>query len=460
MTRPALFGLLLAASLTACGPSGYPPALAQDSSGFEPPVKRLVDERVAAVEAAPADARAHARLGAAYQANGLWLPAAESFAQAAALGEEEPLWPYYGARALMLMSRSAEARAEAERALERDAGFAPAHLLLGWLQLEDGDVSGARQSFERSRDLEPRRPEPLVGLATLALDSGDPALARELATRALELQQGFRQARFVLGSALVALGEVERGRAEMEAGADAILSNMPTSFSGEIVSAQVNRADVLARASQLSVEGRSDLALELLDQLARDFPNDAVVHNNRGQTLDRLGRTDEAIAALEASTRLDGRLSRTWGNLARLYVRAGRVPAAVEAGERAVALDDTNHEAWSILAVAKRRESDLPGAMQAARRALDLQPENAAYHSALGNVFAAAQQYEAAVTAFRRSAELDPSDAEYEFALASVLMGLSRFDEARASLDRARAVAPNSPALRQLDAKLAERAGR
>ena len=75
-------------------------------------------------------------------------------------------------------------------------------------------------------------------------------------------------------------------------------------------------------------------------------------------------------------------------------------------------------------------------------------------------MFAAAQQYEAAVTAFRRSAELDPSDAEYEFALASVLMGLSRFDEARASLDRARAVAPNSPALRQLDAKLAERAGR
>lgn len=451
---------LLAAAAASCGPSGYPPATPKDAGELEAPVKRLVDERVAAVESAPADARAHALLGAAYHANGLWLPAAESFAQAAELDPREPLWPYYGARALSRMSRAVEARSLADGALLRDERFAPAHLMLGWMQLEDGEFDAARASFERARDLEPLRPEPLVALATLELDEGDAARARELATRALELQAGFRQARFALGSALVALGETERGRAELEAGADSITPNLPTAFSDEIVAAQVNRADVLARATQLSVDGQPDRALALLDRLAQDFPDDALVHNNRGQTLDRLGRTAEAVVALEASVRLDGRLSRTWSNLARLYLRTDRLSDSIEAGERAVELDDKNHEAWSILAVAKRRASDLTGAMQAARRALELQPERAEYHSAIGNVYAAAGQLDGALGAFQRAAELDPQDPQYELALASALIGTSRFEEARAALDRARVHDPNLPGLRQLDARLAARTGR
>lgn len=459
MTRQLLLSLL-GLFAAACGPAGYPPATPKDPAGLEAPVKRLVAERVAAVENSPADALAHARLGAAYHANGLWLPAAESFAQAAELDSSEPLWPYYAARALSMMSRSAAARAQLQRALDRDERCAPAHVLLGWMQFEDGDIEAARASFERARAIEARRPEPLVGLASLALDAGDAAHARELAQQALEREDGFRQARFVLGSALIALGETERGRAELEAGADSIMSNMPTTFSHEIVAAQVNRAEVLARATQFASDGRPDQSLALLDVLVRDFPDDALVHNNRGQALDRLGRTDEAIRALEVSVRLDGRLSRTWGNLARLYLRGDRLGDSIEAGERAVELDAANHEAWSVLAVAKRRESDLTGAMHAARRALELQPDFAEYHTALGNVYAAAAQFDAAIIAYRRATELDPTDPQYELALASVLIGTSRFDEARTALDRARMIDPNLPGLRQLDAKLASRSGR
>jgi tetratricopeptide (TPR) repeat protein len=463
MLRPLHYAVCLALTLASCGPSGYPPATPKDFGALERPVKRLVDQRIAAVEAAPADARAHALLGAAYHANGLWLPAAESFAQAAELDPNEPLWPYYGARGLLLLSRAAEARDRIQRAIDIDSRFAQAHYVLGWMQLDEGDLAGARASFQRARELEPRSVDPLVGLAMLALDEGDAVLARELATQALEVRPGYRQARFVHGSALVALGNTARGRAEMEAGADSLDSltaNMPTSFSQEMHNAQVNRAEVLSRASQLSADGDPARALALLDQLTKDFPNDALIRNNRGLALQNAGRVDEAIVALETAARLDDRLSRTWGNLARLYLHVDRIEDAETAAAEAVELDDQNHLAWSALSVARRKQGDLNGALQAARRAVALAPEVAEYQSALGNVFASAGQLQGALEPMQRAAELEPHVPQYELAAASVLIGLGRFDEARDALARARATDPQVPGLRQLEDKLATASGR
>jgi len=463
MLRPLQYAVCLALTLVACGPSGYPPATPKDFGALEKPVKRLVDQRLAAVEAAPADARAHALLGAVYQANGLWLPAAESFAQAAALDPNEPLWPYYGARALLLLSRASESRTLMLRAIEVDDGFAPAHFVLGWMQLDEGDLAGARASFQRARDLEPRQPDPLIGLAMLALDEGDASLAREFTTQALELRPGYRPARFVHGSALVALGETTRGRSEMEAGADSfdsLTANMSTSFSTEILNAQVNRAEVLSRASQLSSDGNTARALALLDRLTIDFPNDALIQNNRGMVLQSIGRTDEAIDALETAARLDPRLSRTWGNLSRIYLNVDRLDDALTTSTKAVELDAQNHSAWSILAVVKRKQGELNGALQAARRAVTLAPDVAEYHSALGNVFAAAGQLQGALGPMQRAAELDPRVPQYELAVASVLIGLERYDEARQALDRARAIDPQVTGLRQLEDKLHTASGR
>ncbi len=451
-----LVSLCLLVGLAACQPSGYPPAQPRDLDALEPPVRRLVEERSAAVVAAPGDARAHADLGAAFWANGLFLPAAESFAQAGALEPGEPLWPYYESRALRNLGRAEGSLAPLERALEIDGGAAPAHLLFGWIQLDEGEVVGARSSFERARGLAPDRPEPLIGLATLALEEGRPEEARDLARAALERQEASRHARWVFGSALVALGDESRGRAEMDAGAGSTSKHMETSFSARIASSRVNRSDTLADARSHADNGRHARALEMLDALELDYPADAHVHSTRGSVLGTLGRDEEAARSYTTALQIDDRHWRAWRDLALLRLRLGNDVEARDAARRAIAISDEAVDAHAVLAITLRREGDLTGAIRSARRAIELSPQQAIHHAELGNIYAAAGQFTPAVESYRRAIDLAPGAAQLQLSLGDALIQLGRLDEARAAMERARELDPMLPGLTILAGKLAE----
>ncbi|MCA8978440.1 MAG: tetratricopeptide repeat protein [Planctomycetes bacterium] len=449
-----LVSLLLLVALAACRPAGYPPAQPQDLDALEPPVRRLIEERSAAVVAAPADAVAHAELGAAYWANGMFLPAAECFAQAGALDSSEPLWPYYQARSMYNLGRTDAALAPLRRALEIDEGSAPAQLLFGWLRFDDGDVKGARASFERARRLAPDRPEPLVGLATLALDEGRPEEARDLALAALDRRETSGHARFILGSALVALGDESRGRAEMKAGAGATARHMPTTFSIRLASSRVSRADVLADAERLSDNGSHAAALAMIDALLDDYPEDALVHSHRGSVLGAMGRDEEAVRSYITALQLDDQLSSAWKDMALLKLRLGNDAEAVDAARRAIAIDDEAVDAHAVLAIALRQSGDLTGAVRSARRAIELQPEVALYHAELGNIYALAGQFAPAVDSFERAIELAPGAVQLQLSLGDALIQLERYDEARAEIERARALDPTHPGIAELSRKL------
>lgn len=460
MVRPLLIATLLPALLAACTPSGYPPVLPRDMDALEPPVRRLVERRVADVEAGPADAEAHALLGAAYHANGMLQAAAESFAQAAMLEDSEPLWPYYVARALHRLGRIDAARDRLEEALARDASCAPAHQLLGWLQLDVGETDAARNSFQRSRALAPESPEPLLGLATLALEEDGPAEARELAESALAKDSGDGHARYVLGRALVALGDVEAGREEMEAGKDAFTASMRTSFSTNISESTVNRASVLERVARMSTSGAERRALELVERLADDFPEDPIVHSMRGSVLELLGRAEDASEAYLQALQLDDSLSRTWKNLANLHLGVGNTRGARDAAQRALAIDDTLDQAWVVLSAVERRDGDFQGALRAAKRAIDLKPATASHHANLGDVYSIAGQTAAAQACYETAVELEPNDARLRLALASASIRLAQYDTARAALDRAAEIDPNVRGLAQLRQQLERESGR
>jgi len=455
-----LMALCLAACLSACNQAGYPPAQPQDLGALEAPVRRLVEQRIAAVRAAPADALAHANLGAAYWANGMILPAAESFAQAGALDPSEPLWPYYQSRAMRSLGRTEGVRALLQRALEIDEGSAPAHFLFGWIQFDDGDVAEARSSFQRARSLAPDQPEPLIGLATLALDEGQPKEARDLAQAALDRLETSRHARFVLGSALVALGEESRGRAEMNAGAGSTSMNMQTPFSIQIVNSRVNRSDTLADAVSHSDNGRHARALAMLDALLKDYPADPLVHSNRGSVLGALWRDEEAAQSYTTALQLDDQLWRTWKNLALLQIRLGNDSEASDAARHAIAISDEVVDAHAVLAITLRRDGNLTGAIRSARRAIELRPQQAIHHAALGNIYATAGQNTPAVDCYERAYELAPGTAQLQLSLGAALIGLARYDEAQAAIERARALDPTLPGLTPLSQELARESGR
>jgi len=87
-------------------------------------------------------------------------------------------------------------------------------------------------------------------------------------------------------------------------------------------------------------EGRHAEALDVADAAARHFgPDAAMPLALRGAALAELGRTREAIAALEASLERDGNLAVAWHELAYAAFKVGEYSRALLALDRAFALE-------------------------------------------------------------------------------------------------------------------------
>jgi tetratricopeptide (TPR) repeat protein len=258
-------------------------------------------------------------------------------------------------------------------------------LLLG----QDGDAV---------KELQRLRSDPDVGagaarmLAQLAIDSADYAVAEQRCTTLLEDPESAPLAVFYLG--LIA---ERRGDDEAASRDYALLSGTGFEAQGRQRSASILyrqgerdaavrvlnaardaapderiRAD-LAAADMLSTSGASDEALSRIDSALRRSPGNPEITYQRAVLLDRAGRVDAAISALEAMHR-----------------------------ERPLDAGITNALGYT-LADHKR---ELPRAEQLIREALAAQPDNPALLDSLGWVLYRRGQYAAALPELERAFRL------------------------------------------------------
>jgi Flp pilus assembly protein TadD len=155
-------------------------------------------------------------------------------------------------RVLVAENRISEAITAFEAAVRLRPELVTAWTELGSAREIAGDDPAARAAYEQARALAPANPEALAALATIAIRRGDTSQARSLAEEALRLRADHPGAGLVLAST-----DFDRGAtAEAHARLEALLSR------------------------KVLDERQTQVALALL-----------------GDTLDRLGRTDEAFAA-------------------------------------------------------------------------------------------------------------------------------------------------------------------
>lgn len=109
---------------------------------------------------------------------------------------------YYGATALFMRQRLADARRLAQEAARRDAGYAAPHNLIGAIEAMVGNGPAARASFLEARRLNAHDVAAYINLGLLDLDAGDRAAAAGEFAEALSLdprseaaRRGFARAR-------------------------------------------------------------------------------------------------------------------------------------------------------------------------------------------------------------------------------------------------------------------------
>ena len=194
----------------------------------------------------------------------------------------------------------AEAAAVIEDIVKSRPTDAEAHTQLGRARLAGGDAFGAVRALERATQLEPKAASRWadLGRALLAMEPPAAEEAERALRRALGLAPGDPNARYWLGHALVARGDIAAGVAEWRALAAGLPADDPRrgALAAEIAAAQ---APPTASAIEGMVEG---LAARLKAQ-----PDDPAGWARLARAYAVMGREAELQAALgEARQRFSG----------------------------------------------------------------------------------------------------------------------------------------------------------
>jgi arylsulfatase A-like enzyme/Flp pilus assembly protein TadD len=227
---------------------------------------------------------------------------------------------------------------------------------LGAVFLDRGDVDAAESEFLAAYDESSREAGPLLGLARVAEERGDRAVAEQRLRQAMARQPSGTEARWRLAVILIETGREEEGHA--------LLAELPAD--------SIDKPHVLARLGQAEQKaGNRDDAIRRLAAAADGLPDNAQVRMVLIALLDEAGRIDEALVRREELYRLRPDDPSLQNNLA-WYLAADRrdLDRALDLARRAVAGSAGSADVLDTLATVHLVRDEPAQALEAADRAI------------------------------------------------------------------------------------------
>ena len=314
-----------------------------------------------AAELLPADAEAHANLGAALLRRGSTVEAIASLRRALEIRPDHADVLSNLGNALRADGRLDEALVSYQAAVRARPGHAQMHRNLGHMQLTLGAPADALESFRSALALNPELPQLHNDLAIALLLIGRPEEALVHARRALELAPSSPEAHSTLGNALLDLGQFEPAQSAYRE------------------------------------------ALELKPEFADALSNLAIAVRLQG-------RAEEAMSLAHRALELRPRSVATVVVLADAHADRGEFVQAEQRLRDAIAIEPDSPQAWAGLAhLRAMRDSDAPWLEQALRIAAkdNLAPRmEILLRYAIGKCFDDLKQYERAFEQYGRANEL------------------------------------------------------
>lgn len=163
----------------------------------------------------------------------------------------------------------------------------------------------------------------------------------------------------------------------------------------------------------------------------------ASLWSNRGNVLNGLKRSQDAIECYRRAVQLDPKHLQAWFNLALSLREIRQLPEALEAFDQALRLKPDYPEAVSSRAQTLRELKRFEASLADYDRAIDLQPLQERHHSNRGLVLSDLGRSIEAAQSFERALSLNPRYAPAHYNRALSLQRINRLDDALASYDRA-----------------------
>ncbi|HXU42501.1 MAG TPA: tetratricopeptide repeat protein [Burkholderiales bacterium] len=385
------------------------------------------------------------------------------FERAAKSAPEHPAHIEYLGRTLLALGKHEAALARFQD-LARRPGFETVGRQLEARALAaGGDILGARAVVERAVATNQADAVTYTLCADFSLMLADPAGAVRCADTALEREPTNAHARAMRGEALIKLGTVDKGLAEL----DAATAASPTDAelwrrSARVLQGLGKNPEALARyarvreliprdAEALLASAEIHLALGELDP-ARTIALSLVgspAQESRGQYI--LGRialkqekADEAVIAFARATKLDAKNGPAWGGLAEAYLVLKDERKARDALAAAAALPDAGATVYRQLAELEIKGGRPAQAVAPLERAIVLLPGDYQLRLAQARTLATLDRWHDAANAAREATKLEPKSIEALLLGAEAAYRQGKNGEAIETLKRALALEPDS----------------
>lgn len=214
--------------------------------------------------------------------------------------------------------------------------------------------------------------------------------------------------------------------------------------------AGVNK-DPVQIAFNLLDQGNGPAALQMLEDLARKYPDKPDVWFGLGQVRFRVGDPREAVKAFKRTIQLAPDVADGYVHLGNTYLRTGSTERAIETYRAGLAKQPGNPLLHFNLGVAIRQAGDIDGGIAEFQKAIELFANYAQAYFSLGNAYRDKKMPAEAIEAYRKATIIEPRYADAFINLAGLLAEQENYQDAVAACHQALALAPNNVhALRNL----------
>lgn len=317
------------------------------------------------------------------------------------------------------LDRADEAVAAHRKAVQINPRYHQAWANMGIAYRMKGDTVEAERCYLKAIELKPDYAEVHSSLGVLQILKGEPSQAIASLEKAIQLDRQLASAHANLAAAYAAVGRFD---------------DAESSLRKSIALGYKNSAAIRERIDTIRTQG-PDAYVTVPTQGAADAEAlrgvQAFNANDYAQAAEALQR------AIDLGSVTQYPPEELWTMLGNTLYRLDRVDQAIAAHRRAVEINPRSHNAWVNLGVAYRIQGKFDDAETCYQTALDIQPEYAELHSSLGVLYIFKDEPQKAVASLERSIQLDPTLPVPHGNLAMAYAMCDRFDDAESTLTRA-----------------------
>ena len=149
-------------------------------------------------------------------------------------------------------------------------------------------------------------------------------------------------------------------------------------------------------------------ALDFIDTLSKDYPNESLLFNIRGACYAGLGQLDIAVQSYEKALSIKPDYAKAHYNLGGALQELNKLHDSAKSYENAIALEPENAQAHNNLAIVLRELDQLEEAEASCRKAIVLDPEYAEAYCSLSIILYANGDLNSALESIEKAYSINP----------------------------------------------------